>query len=73
MLIPKDADLHALQWLVRELNKIGVNLNQATMMLHLAERGEELPPTPEEMRLLHRQIASMARRIERVVRYWYCE
>ena len=43
------------------------------MMLHLAEQGRELPPSAEEIKLLHRQLAGMARRIERVVHYWRCE
>lgn len=71
--IPREAELSTLQFIVRELNQIGVNLNQATMMLHLCEQGRDGrsgPPTEQEMRDLHRKLSSLSRRVEDVVRFW---
>lgn len=68
--IPREAELQTMQWLLRELNAIGVNLNQAVMMLHLAEQGRDSPPSADEIRTLHRQLIGMARQVESVVSYW---
>lgn len=69
--IPHEAELQAMLRLVRELNSIGGNLNQAVMMLHLTEQGRGEPPTAEEVCILHQQLSNCARRITTVVRYWY--
>jgi len=70
--IPREAELQTMQWLLVEMNKIGVNLNQAVMLLHLAEQGRDLPPSAEEIRILHRQIVAYSKRLEGIIRYWRC-